>query len=223
MAFDLEHRPALGRDDFIVTPSNEAAVALIDRWPDWPHPAAIIIGPEGSGKSHLAAVWCQDADATRVKARDLDAAALAALGDGCPLAIEDADEGFAEQTLFHAINLAREQGVSLLLTAREGPASWPVTLADLASRLKAAPQARLAPPDELLLRAVLVKLFSDRQLHVDVTVVDYMCRRMERSLSRAAELVERLDREALAEGRAITRNLAARLLAGEAPEPSAER
>jgi chromosomal replication initiation ATPase DnaA len=109
--------------------------------------------------------------------------------------------------------MAREQGGWLLLTARSAPSGWPLKLADLASRLRAAPSVHLGPPDDLLLRAVLVKLFADRQLNVDVTVLDYVCRRIERSLAAVAEFVQRLDREALEEGRAISRNLAGKVLA----------
>jgi len=215
LTFDLVSRPALGREDFIVTPANAEAVALIDRWPDWPHPVVAIIGPEGSGKSHLAAVWCRVAKAKRMAAEALSAAHLQALAGGGALAIEDADCGIDEKTLFHALNMARDEGGYLVLTARSAPASWAVGLADLASRLRAAPVARLGPPDDLLLRAVMVKLFADRQLTVDAAVLDYICARMERSLAAAAALVASLDKAALAEGRGITRRLAAEVLANE--------
>ncbi|MDP2621207.1 MAG: hypothetical protein Q8P46_13725 [Hyphomicrobiales bacterium] len=213
LTLDLAYRPALGREDFIVTPANAEAVALIDRWPDWPHPVLAMIGPEGSGKTHLAAVWCRRAEAVCVLADALTAAHLEALAGGGALAIEDADRGFDEETLFHALNMARDEGGHLVLTGRSAPASWPVGLADLASRLRAAPVARLGAPDDLLLRAVLVKLFSDRQLAVDAAVLDYICARMERSLAAAASLVAALDKAALAEGRGITRRLAAEVLA----------
>ena len=215
LALDLGLRPALGRQDFIVTPANEEAVAPIDRWPDWPHPVLIVIGPKGSGKSHLMAVWCARAGAACVPAEALAPAHLAALEGGSALAVEDADRGVDETALFHAINLARGEGGFLVLTACAEPAHWPVRLADLASRLRAAPVARLGPPDDLLLRAVLVKHFSDRQLAVDASVLDYICARMERSLAAAARTAAALDARALAEGRGITRKLAAEILADE--------
>jgi chromosomal replication initiation ATPase DnaA len=213
LILDLDHRPALGREDFIVTPANEEAVASIDRWPDWLHPVLIVTGPKGSGKSHLTAVWCARAGATSVPAGALSAAYLAALEKDGALAIEDADRGVDEEALFHAINLARGEGTFLVLTAAAEPSAWPVRLADLKSRLRAAPVARLGAPDDLLLRAVLVKLFSDRQLAVEASVLDYICARMERSLAAASRLVAALDAAALAEGRGITRRLAAEVLA----------
>jgi chromosomal replication initiation ATPase DnaA len=213
LTLDLDHRPALGREDFIVTPANEEAVASIDRWPAWPHPVLIVTGPKGSGKTHLAAVWCRMAEAACVPAAALGAQHLAALEGGGSLAVEDADRGFDEEVLFHAINLARGEDAFLVLTAAEEPSAWPVRLPDLKSRLRAAPVARLGAPDDLLLRAVLVKLFSDRQLAVDASVLDYICARMERSLAAASRLVAALDAAALAEGRGITRRLAAEVLA----------
>ena len=214
LSFDLGHRPALDRYDFFVTPANAEAVAYIDRWPDWPHPALIVTGASGSGKTHLAAVWCQESGAPAVAAADLKDEELPGLFAGGALAIEDySPDACDEKLLFHAMNLAREHGGWLLLTARTAPSAWPLKLADLASRLRASPSVHLGPPDDLLLRAVLVKLFSDRQLNLDVTVLDYVCRRIERSLAAAAEFVRLLDQEALAEGRAITRQLAGKVLA----------
>lgn len=213
LILDLAHRPALGREDFIVTPANQDAVALIDRWPDWPHPVLAVVGPEGSGKSHLAAVWCGMAGASAVQADTLGPRHLDRLAGGGRLAIEDADRGFDEEALFHALNMAREHGGHLVLTGATAPASWAVGLADLASRLRAVPVVRLGPPDELLLRAVLVKLFADRQLAVDAAVLDYICARTERSLAAAGKLVAALDKAALAEGKGITRRLAAEVLA----------
>lgn len=217
LSFDLGHRPAHDRYDFFVTAANSQAVAFIDRWPDWPHPALIVTGAAGSGKSHLTAVWCEETGAPCVGADALSEEALPDLFAGGALAIEDVDRASCdEKLLFHALNMAREQGGWLLLTARTAPSGWPLTLADLASRLRAAPCVHLGPPDDLLLRAVLVKLFADRQLNVDVTVLDYVCRRIERSLAATADFVQRLDREALEEGRAISRNLAGRVLAAMA-------
>lgn len=213
LALDLAHRPAEGREDFFVTPANAEAVAMIDRWPDWPGPAVLLAGAKGSGKSHLSAVWCALSGAPRIAAARLDEAGLPALLAGGALAIEDIDAaGVPDTVLFHALNMARELGASLLLSAARAPAAPETALPDLVSRLRAMPLIRLGPPDDALLRAVLVKLFSDRQLNVDVTVLDYICLRMERSLAAAASLVARLDALALAEGRAISRALAAEAL-----------
>ena len=107
----------------------------------------------------------------------------------------------------------REEEAFLLITARAAPASWSVALPDLASRLRAIPTVALSAPDDALLRAVLVKLFADRQLAVDESLVSYLATRIERSFAAARAAVEALDREALRLKRPVTRALAAEFLA----------
>ena len=189
-------------------PSNEVALKLIESWPAWPSPVVLLVGPSGSGKTHLVHIWATLADADIIRAVDL--AGGAQVSTGAEIAVEDVTpESVPEAALFHLINSVREARGSLLLTSRSPPDDWRVDLPDLRSRLRLAAPAALGAPDDELLRKVLVKLFADRQLMVDKTVIDYLISRMERSLSAAAVLVEALDREALAAGRRITRPMAA--------------
>jgi chromosomal replication initiation ATPase DnaA len=210
----LPHRTALGREDFLVAPSNAAAVAMIDRWPDWPSHAILLVGPGGSGKSHLVEVWRQLSGARRVAADGLRPMDVPTLLDTGNLALEDAPGAHLDETaLFHLMNLAREQGARLLITAATHPPSWGVALPDLQSRLRAAPVVELGPPDDVLLRGVLVKLFADRQLAVDEPLVSFLLTRMPRSLDAARLLVAEIDRRALEERAEVTRSFAARVLA----------
>jgi chromosomal replication initiation ATPase DnaA len=212
MALDLALPESLSRDDFLPAPCNAAALGLVEGWPDWPAKTMALIGPPGAGKSHLGSIWADIAGARRVAARDLAGIAPAdALATGA-LLLEDAGPRTSEVALFHLLNAAREEDAFLLLTAREAPVAWGVGLKDLASRLRALPVVALEEPEDDLLRAVLVKLFADRQLVVDSEVVEYLARRMERSLDAARKLVAELDREALETGRRITRPLAAQVL-----------
>lgn len=213
LVLDLPLRAALGRDDFLVTPSNAAAVAMIDRYPDWPHYGAVLVGDRGSGKSHLLEVWRQASGARLVAADALGQEAPDRLLERGALAI-DAAPGAAldERALFHLLNLARQAGGHVLIASETDPVQWSVQLPDLASRLKALPVARLDPPDDTLLRGVLVKHFADRQLAVDEAVISYLMLRMPRSLEAARAVVAELDALALAEKTAITRPLAARVL-----------
>ena len=222
LAFDLSLDPRFGREDFLVSPSNERAYALIERWPDWPDPVLVLVGPKGSGKSHLAAIWAASAHAWTVDAFEVSGSRVPHLVSNGALVIEDADgPDRDEAALFHLLNLARERGACVLVTAAAPPDRWSLRTPDLLSRLRLAPSVSLDPPDDALLRAVLVKLFVDRQLVVDTTVVDYVALRIERSLARAAEVVAALDREALSRGRRITRPMAAEVL-GDAAEADDE-
>jgi chromosomal replication initiation ATPase DnaA len=210
LALDLRHEESFAREDFLVSSANTAALSMIERWPDWPARALALVGPEGSGKSHLAAIWAERAGARFLSARVLGETNLAgALATGA-LVLEDvASSNFDQRALFHLLNLVREQDAFVLLTTSSAPAAWPIGLLDLASRLRAIPTVALEPPDDSLLRATLVKLFADRQLDVDESLIAFMLARIGRSLSDAREAVGRLDTEALQRGRAVTRALAA--------------
>lgn len=213
LALSLGFRERYGREDFLPGPSNAAALALVERWPDWPAAAAALVGPEGAGKSHLAAIWAERAGARAIAGHAITQAGVpTALATGA-LVIEDLREGGCEEAaLFHLLNLAREEGAFLLITTRTPPSGWSARLPDLASRLRALPTVALAPPDDALLRAVLVKLFADRQLAVDEGLVGFVAARIERSLAAAGAIVDALDREALRQRREVNRTLAAELL-----------
>lgn len=212
LPLDLGHTPGFSRDDLVVSQANAQAVALVDRWPDWPAPVVVLAGPAGSGKSHLATIWRDMSDAVTLKASDIEAH-VGVLDPVRPVVIDDADLGRLDQNgLFHLINQVRGAGSTLLLTARRFPGAWGVTLPDLASRLKAAATVEIDEPDDLLLAGVITKLFADRQIEVDPAVVQFLVRRIERSLSTAISIVERLDRAALEQKTRITRALAADVL-----------
>jgi len=214
LVLDLGHRPAHGREDFLVAPSNAAAVAWLDRWPAWPAPALAIHGPSGCGKSHLAQVWRARSAALEIVRSSLSSGALGErLGTARAAFVEDADRGVDEEALLHLHNMLAERGGHLLVTARQGPARWPLRLADLRSRLIAAPTVAVAAPDETLIAALLVKLFADRQLQVSADLVSYLVARMERSFDAARRLVAALDRASLAAQRRITVPLARAVLA----------
>lgn len=205
LAFGFDQRPSLSGDDFLVTAANRDAVAWLDAWPNWPAPALIIYGPPGSGKSHLGQVF-----RARANAGELSAATLGEEGFGDLLAdageclIDNADTIRNPEALFHLYNAVAAKGGHILMTARHAPAAWQITLLDLRSRLLSAPAVALGRPDDELIKAVLAKLFSDRQVRIDVDVVEYLARRMERSLTEAQRLVAAIDQAALAAHREVT-------------------
>lgn len=219
LALDLPHRQALGRDDFLVTGSNAAAVALVDQWPDWPTHATLLIGPPGSGKSHLVEVWRQRSKASFVQAVDVRVETAPELLLSGAVAIEDAAPSLDERGIFHLFNLAKQQNSSILLTAQTRPERWKIVLPDLLSRLRAIPVLEILPPDDALLRGVLVKLFFDRQIAAAESTISFMLTRMPRSLSAARLLVTEIDRRALEERAEVTRPFVAKVLGDfSAPE-----
>jgi chromosomal replication initiation ATPase DnaA len=221
LPLDLPHRPALGRGDFLISPSNELAVSWVDRWPDWPGGMLAGHGPEGACKTHLAEVWRALSEARRLGPEELiKGDPLAIVAESGALLLEDLDRERRdpptfEQALLHLLNAARGSGASLLLTARRPPARWPIELPDLASRLAVFQTVAIEAPDDSLMEALLVKLFHDRQLQVSPAVVHYLLARMERSFAAARQVVEGIDRRSLAERRQVSVPLARQVLAME--------
>jgi chromosomal replication initiation ATPase DnaA len=213
LAFALPHADSQTRDNFLEGEPNAAAVALIDAWPEWPSQTMLLVGAQGSGKSHLATIWAELSGARCTTAHALTTSGVpAALATGA-LVVEDLMAGgFDEQALFHLLNLAREEQAFVLVTAREPPSTLQIELLDLRSRLRALPVISLLQPDDRLLRALIVKFCTDRQLLIDETVVSYLLTRVDRSYVAVRQAVELLDREALRLGRPVTRALAAELL-----------
>lgn len=213
LPLDLVLDAAHNRDDLVVGPSNEQAVALIDRWPDWPAPVVVLAGPPGSGKTHLAAIWREVSGAQAISPDRIGEEGVEAAERG-PVLVDDLDSAPLDEVgMFHLINAVRQNGTSLLIVSRRFPQAWGVKLPDLASRLKAVTTVEIHEPDDMLMMAVVTKLFADRQVEVEPHVVQFLVRRIERSLSAAMEAVARLDRVALERKCRVSRALAAEIVA----------
>lgn len=215
LAFSLGHRPAQGREDFWVSSSNREAVAWLDKWPDWPAPALIVSGPPSCGKTHLLQVWKREARAHEISVDDITAQTglrhkAVMIDDAARLAGDPA----REEALFHLYNMMKERNGHLVLTAEKPVKEWPITLPDLKSRLLAAPAVSIGSPDDELMAVVLTKLFSDRQIFVSQEVVQFILPRIERSFQALRDIVDKADRRALAEKRAVTVPLVREIMLG---------
>ncbi len=223
LVFDLPVQAASGEGDFLTSTSNRAAVDVLASWPHWPHPCIVLVGPQSSGKSHLAAVWAQRTAAPRLIARELDETAIRPFTpepftpeSTMALLVEDIDRGIgSDRVLFHLLNQALELKRTLLMTSRVAPGDLDIALPDLRSRLRATPVITIEPPDDGLIGAVLVKLFADRQLSVEPAVISYLLTHMDRSMAAAGAVVARVDALSLARQRKVTRAMAADALAIE--------
>ncbi len=211
--------PSYAAEDFLVSACNAAAHAFLCRWPDWPHPSVVLAGPPGAGKSHLAAIWAAISRARIFTASEINEGNVPDCATSSALVIENMDQmPRDEAALFHLVNLVRERGIFCIMTGTTEPAEWGIETADLLSRIRLAPILHLAAPDDDLIRALLVKLFVDRQLSVDGAVADYAALHVERSFQACRQLVERLDEEAMARQSRITRALVSQVLGRETPE-----
>lgn len=213
LAFTLPVREARGREDFFVSPANAEALAVMESWPTWPNGKLVLVGPAGSGKTHLAHVWAGMTDAAVVGARDVREDDIPGLTEHPSVVVEDADrERVSEAALFHLHNALAERNRPLLLTARKPPRDWGVSLPDLLSRMSASAVARLSAPDDDLLRAVILKQFADRQVIVSASLIDWLVARIPRSFASAKNAVEALDTVSLSTKRPVNIALARTLL-----------
>jgi chromosomal replication initiation ATPase DnaA len=209
LTFRWRHSPSFAREDFLPASSNREALSAIELWPNWAGRMLTLVGPEGSGKSHLGAIWAGASGAITLRGEALNDEGFKAGGRAHALLLEDADRASKSETLFfHLMNIALQNDVWLLVTCRSAPDAWGLNTPDLLSRLRLAPVVRLAAPDIELIEAVLFKLFSDRQLQVEPRVITYIAPRIERSLGAVREIVAMLDNEALTQGRRVTRSMA---------------
>jgi chromosomal replication initiation ATPase DnaA len=209
---DLDYRPGLTRADFAVAAANAEAFTALEQWPDWPSATLILTGPEGSGKSHLANIWRTRTGAREIAPDNIAVPTVPALIEGARAIVIDDAHRAPEEALLHIFNMTAERCGHLLLVSRDPPVRWNIALPDLRSRLLASPSFTIAPPDDELLRAVLIKLFADRQLTVPREIISYLALHGERSYAGAIQAVTALDSAALAESRRITVALLKRVL-----------
>jgi chromosomal replication initiation ATPase DnaA len=212
LRLELRQSASWRRETFIVSAANEGAVRAVDGWPNWHGGCLALVGPEGSGKTHLARAWAASAAADVLEAAEAASPLALSRLRGRPVLLEDADRNAPDDVLFHLINMAGVTGGGLLLTARAAPSAWATRLPDLRSRLNALPVAELPPPDDAILEGVLINLFRERNIRPADDLIPYLLRRIERSVPRAQEIVTRLDETADAEHRPVSRALARQIL-----------
>ena len=205
MRLSLDRPPSHDRDDFVVSASNKAAVTQIDAWPVWPHGCLALVGPEGVGKTHLARAWAARVGAVVLQGDLSDLSCLS----GRAVLLEDADRRPADDALFQILNMTTE-GTTLLVTGRHEPGLWPTRLADMRSRLNALHVAKIEAPDDVVLAGVMLKLFRERNIKPGGEILNYLVKRIERSVPAVQDIVQRIDEFADAERREITRAVARR-------------
>lgn len=214
----LTAAPTFGREDFAVSPANGEALARLDAWPEWPEGRLALVGPAGSGKTHLARAWAAEAGAVVIEAADPEAAPvdLSALR-GKAILVEDADRRaesgpLSDEALFHILNMAGVDGGTVLLTGRVAPLAWACAVPDLRSRLNALSVTAIDEPDDVVLEAVLRRAFAQRLLKPEPDLYPYLVSRLPRSAAEAIAAADLLDQEAADRRRELNKALAREVL-----------
>ena len=208
------HEPAYDPRDFLPAESNRDARAWLERMSEWPDRRLVLWGQDGCGKTHLLRMWADRVGAVALSGRRLRAPdELPASG---AMALDDADQVRPDETLLHALNVARDRGLVVLMTARAPPVRWAAMLPDLTSRLRAITAVEIGPPDDALLQALLCRLLSDRQMRMPAPLQDRLLRHLPRAPAALRDAVAQLDRISLGDGKRITHAAVSRLLAAEA-------
>ena len=210
LSFSLPKKETLDRDNYFVSQANQGAVSLIEDWINWPSGKLILVGSEGSGKTHLGHLWASEVGATIINATTLMEQQISELSKA-PVLVEDINEIQRNQpveiVLFHLHNLLYSEGHSLLMTSQILPGRLNFSLEDLQSRIEASTTAKLHPVDDNLLGAILIKMFADRQIYFSDKLLTYVLSRVERSYTAAKLFVEEVDSKAMAESRVIGKKL----------------
>lgn len=217
LAFRFPHRHSYLAEDFLVTDANLAAWAWVGRTADWPEHRLLVWGEQGCGKTHLLHVWARRTGAAWYDGTEL--VGMPAEPGPQGIAIDDADRCVQETSLLHLLNICRERGIAVLLSARQPPSRWMIGLPDLASRLRAMLAVAIERPDDAFLRQLVVRLLCERRLPFAPNLPDWLLRRVRRAPDALRDAIDRLDYAALAAKGPITRSLASAVLGLAAEDP----
>ncbi len=203
----------------MVSKANKEAYLWVMRWPNWPSRCLAIYGDNGCGKTHLSYIWQKKTKANRLQGVDFNKAPLSTLLDASPFFILDEAHLINQgEKLFHLYNHLTLSKGGILFLSKTPPAHWVAGLPDLRSRLNTIPAIKIHPPDDALLSDVIQKLFSDLQVKVDESVINFLLIHMERSFDSARLWVNLLNTRALTQKRNITIPLAREILSEQASD-----
>lgn len=214
LALKLEHAPGL--DDFVIGHNQTVLDALHAALTDRGEHLLYVFGPDGCGRSHLLLGQCTAAESQGLRSvylplRDHETLApemLDGLEDFDLLAIDDvqciAGTRLWEEALFALFNRVRDRGNRLLFSADCGPASLPLTLPDLRSRLAWGLSLSIQPLDDDGRRQLLKQLAARHALNMPDDVARYLVERASRHPNDLVDTINRLDRASLAEQRRLT-------------------
>lgn len=201
--------------DFICSSENSNALGYLSKWPDWSNNGLIICGNSGVGKTHLAALWAQSANAIYILKESLNNDPRKLFEYNCNFVLDNFDDFLFEKNfdwLFHFFNIAKEREKFFLILSREFPTNYEINLADLKSRLLMLPIFKIEDPEDDLLIKVAKKLSKDFEMVIDDNAIEYIVSVVERRVDKIREVLKILDKLSLEKRKSITLNFVKKYL-----------
>ena len=213
LVLGLNLKEALEKEDFFISSSNIEAVTLLDNTDRWGSGVLLLVGPKGSGKTHLSHVWCKENKAKYLELETILQEMEKGLNHDL-VCVEDIDiyenaerqkKSKIEEGIFHLINSVGSRGGKLLISSSKMPNALSIDLKDLESRLQSFSKTNIKEPDDSLVMALLLKYFNDRQIYIKHSSLAYIASRINRTYSSIYEFVNYVDHKSLVLKAKLTR------------------
>lgn len=215
LTFKFPFKTTYFKKDFYVSSNNFNVYRLIENWPKWPSKNINIYGPSGSGKTHLAFIFQEKINSLLVCSSDVDNTILEKIKDYQCIILDDFKENLNEKLLFTIINQSIQDNQYLLINSRLPIRNFNIKLKDLKSRFESFVDMGIDLPTDDLLRVILTKYFSDMQIKVDIKLLEYILKNIERSYEKVFQFIKEIDNESLSSGKSINIKLIKKVLTNE--------
>jgi len=212
LIFKFPFKTTYCENDFYVSSNNFEAYKLIESWPNWPGRNVNIFGPKGCGKTHLANILKQRINSLFIDASDFNNNSLKNLESKECLIIDNYNNNIEEKLLYSALNQSNQSNQYVVINSLFSIKTSKINLNDLSSRFESFIDLGIKLPTDDLLRVILTKSFSDKQIKVNVKILEYILKNVDRSYEKIFEFIKDIDAESLSTGKAININLIKKIL-----------
>ena len=203
LLLNLNHKQNFNYDDFYVSNSNYYAFKIIENWPKWEKNIVNVYGEKYSGKSHLSNIFYKKYKAKKLTEDQINNDTLLEIKIHQNIIIDNFTNHINEKILYSIFNLVDQDNKYLIINSLKPINLFDFDLEDLVSRSKNCLFAEIKKPDDDLIFALILKNFSDRQISINKNLIDYIIKRIDRSYSKIAEFIYKIDELSLKKKRAI--------------------
>ena len=216
LTFKFPFKTKYYEQDFYVSSNNFSAYRLIESWPNWPGKWVNIFGPKGCGKTHLSNILKKKINSVKiVQAKDIDNEKAFILENLDCLIIDNFDQNVDEKLLYSILNHSKQQNIYILINSHLPLKDLKYELQDLHSRAKSFVNLGIELPTDDLLRVIISKSFSEKQIEITPKISEYIIKHIERSYEKVFKFIKEIDDLSLSSGKSININLIKKVLQDE--------